>query len=132
LGLLPAYLGLIEGGLSFEAWSSTTLLDTEANHLFAVLEHRKAGNSAHHYLRRLHNYALHLGWLLAPVMADAAWPPILDIINWQGPSAYTGDSTHQIDLGSGALAFFAANPGDLADDMHPIRQGINFCLVFYS
>lgn len=53
-----------------------TLLDTEADHLFAVLEHKKAGNSAHHYLRRLHNYALHLGWLLAPVMADAAWPAI--------------------------------------------------------
>jgi integrase len=54
----------------------TSLLDTEAGHLFAVLEHRRAGNSTHHYLRRLHNYALHLGWLLAPVMADAAWPQI--------------------------------------------------------
>src|SRR5271163_4039577 len=50
------------------------LLDTEAAHLLAVLEHERAGNSAHHYLRRLHNYALHLGWLLMPVMADAAWP----------------------------------------------------------
>ena len=50
------------------------LLDTEADHLFAVLEHKKSGNAAHHYLRRIHNYALHLGWLLAPVMADAAWP----------------------------------------------------------
>jgi autotransporter-associated beta strand protein len=39
---------------------------------------------------------------------------VLDVINWQGPSTYTGDSTHQINLGSGALAFFAANPGDLA------------------
>ena len=51
-----------------------TLLDTEAGHLLAVLEHERAGNSTHHYLRRLHNYALHLGWLLLPVMADAAWP----------------------------------------------------------
>ena len=39
-------------------------------------EHERAGNSAHHYLRRLHNYALHLGWLLMPVMADAAWPEV--------------------------------------------------------
>jgi len=53
-----------------------TLLDTEAAHLLAVLEHERAGNSAHHYLRRLHNYALHLGWLLMPVMADAAWPEV--------------------------------------------------------
>ena len=52
------------------------LIDTAAEHLFAVLEHQKAGNSTHHYLRRLHNFALHLGWLLAPVMAEAAWPAI--------------------------------------------------------
>jgi integrase len=52
------------------------LLDTEADHLFSVLEHKKAGNAAHHYMRRIHNYALHLGWLLAPVMAEAAWPPV--------------------------------------------------------
>jgi hypothetical protein len=52
------------------------LMDTEAAHLLAVLEHERAGNSAHHYLRRLHNYALHLGWLLMPVMAAAAWPEV--------------------------------------------------------
>ena len=51
-------------------------MDTEAGHLLAVLQHRRAGNSTHHYLRRLHNYALHLGWLLMPVMAEAAWPEI--------------------------------------------------------
>ena len=49
---------------------------TQIDHLFAVLEHKKSGNAAHHYLRRIHNYALHLGWLLAPVMADAAWPAV--------------------------------------------------------
>ena len=48
------------------------LLDTEADHLSAVFDHKKSGNAAHHYLRRIHNYALPLGWLLAPVMADAA------------------------------------------------------------
>jgi len=55
---------------------SIALMDTEAGHLLAVLEHKRAGNSTHHYLRRLHNYALHLGWLLTPVMADAAWPEV--------------------------------------------------------
>ena len=29
------------------------LIDTSAEHLFAVLEHKKSGNSTHHYLRRL-------------------------------------------------------------------------------
>ena len=55
---------------------SLALMDTEAGHLLAVLGHKRAGNSTHHYLRRLHNYALHLGWLLTPVMADAAWPEV--------------------------------------------------------
>jgi integrase len=60
----------------FALLRSITLMDTEAGHLLAVLQHERAGNSAHHYLRRLHNYALHLGWLLMPVMADAAWPEV--------------------------------------------------------
>jgi hypothetical protein len=51
------------------------LIDTEADHLFAVLEHKKAGNAAHHYLRRIHNYAMNLGWLLAPVMAEVVLGP---------------------------------------------------------
>jgi integrase len=60
----------------FAMLRTLALLETEAIHLLAVLEHRQAGNSTHHYLRRIHNYALHLGWLLAPVMAEAAWPTI--------------------------------------------------------
>lgn len=60
----------------FAMFRTLTLMDTEAIHLLAVLEHRQAGNSTHHYMRRLHNYALHLGWLLIPVMADAAWPQV--------------------------------------------------------
>jgi len=55
-------------------YPNAKIVDLKGLHLFGVLEHRKAGNSTHHYLRRLHNYALHLGWLLAPVMADVAWP----------------------------------------------------------
>lgn len=60
----------------FASFRTLTLFDTEAIHLLTVLEHKQAGNSTNHYLRRIHNYALHLGWLLSPVMADAAWPEI--------------------------------------------------------
>jgi integrase len=60
----------------FALLRGVTLMDTKAAHLLAVLQHERTGNSAHHYLRRLHNYALHLGWLLMPVMADAAWPEV--------------------------------------------------------
>jgi len=49
---------------------------TEANHLLAVLDHKKAGVSTNVWLRILHNRALDLGWLLAPVMAKRAWPKI--------------------------------------------------------
>src|SRR5476651_33178 len=38
----------------FATFRSLTLLDTEAGHLLVVLEHERAGNSTHHYLRRLH------------------------------------------------------------------------------
>ena len=58
----------------FAMYRTLTLMDTEAIHLLAVLEHKQAGNSTHHYMRPFHNYAIHLGWLLTPVMADAAWP----------------------------------------------------------
>ena len=60
----------------FASFRTLTLFDTEAIHLLTVLEHEQADNSTNHYLRRIHNYALHLGWLLSPVIADAAWPEI--------------------------------------------------------
>jgi integrase len=60
----------------FAILRTVKLVDTEAIHLLTVIEHKKAGNSTLHYLRRLHNFSLHLGWLLAPVMADAVWPTI--------------------------------------------------------
>jgi integrase len=60
----------------FAILRTVKLVDTEAIHLLTIIEHKKAGNSTLHYLRRLHNFALHLGWLLAPVMAEAAWPTV--------------------------------------------------------
>jgi integrase len=76
----------------FALLRGATLMDTEAGHLLAVLEHQRAGNSTNHYLRRLHNYALHLGWLLTPVMADAAWPEI----RRRKFTAITEDEHHRI------------------------------------
>lgn len=49
---------------------------TEASHLLAVLDHKKAEVSTNVWLRILHNRALDLGWLLAPVMPKRAWPKI--------------------------------------------------------
>ena len=49
---------------------------TEASHFLAVLDHKKAGVSTNVWLRILHNRALDLGWLLAPVMPKRAWPKV--------------------------------------------------------
>lgn len=49
---------------------------TEASHFLAILEHKKAGVSTNVWLRILHNRALDLGWLLAPVMPKRAWPKV--------------------------------------------------------
>ncbi len=52
------------------------IYQTEASHFLAILEHKKAGVSTNVWLRILHNRALDLGWLLAPVMPKRAWPKV--------------------------------------------------------
>ena len=52
------------------------LIETEASHLLAVLRHPRAGTSTNVWLRRLHHYAMDLGWLFAPVLARKAWPQV--------------------------------------------------------
>lgn len=47
---------------------------TTSDHLEKVLN--AGGVSANVYLRRLHNYALDMNWLLAPVIAKRAWPKV--------------------------------------------------------
>ncbi|HUA39137.1 MAG TPA: tyrosine-type recombinase/integrase [Candidatus Sulfopaludibacter sp.] len=49
-----------------------TLLETTPEDFFAVLENEQM--SVGHYLRRLHNLALNLGWLPVPVLAPKLWP----------------------------------------------------------
>ncbi len=38
---------------------------------------RAGGNATHHYLRRLHNLAVNLGWLAWPILANKAWPRLV-------------------------------------------------------
>src|SRR5437667_9049149 len=48
------------------------LVQTTAADLLAVLHAN--GNCVTHYLRRLHNLAVDLGWLAWPILAKRAWP----------------------------------------------------------
>jgi integrase len=52
------------------------LFETRSEDILAVLRHPRAGSSCNNYLRRLHNYALDLGWLMAPVLHRRQWPAI--------------------------------------------------------
>jgi hypothetical protein len=49
---------------------------TEAVHILAVLDHKKAGVSTNVWLRILHNRALDLGWLLTPALNKRLWPKV--------------------------------------------------------
>src|SRR5204863_8116152 len=50
------------------------LVQTTAADLLAI--NNANGNCVAHYLRRLHNLALDLGWLAWPILAKRAWPKI--------------------------------------------------------
>jgi integrase len=57
---------------SFDWLRNKKLVETAASDFLSVL---RAGNvSTHHYLRRLHNLAVGLGWLSHPVLAPKFWP----------------------------------------------------------
>jgi len=52
-----------------------TLLATTSDDLLTVI--RAGRNSTNHYMRRLHNLAVNLGWLAWPILAKRAWPKII-------------------------------------------------------
>ncbi len=60
----------------FQGLRKLPLLHTESSHFLAVLRHPRAGSSTQKWLRILHNRALDLGWILAPVMARRIWPKL--------------------------------------------------------
>jgi len=59
---------------SYDPIRSKPLVESTAEDLLAICHAH--GNSVGHYLRRLHNLALNLGWLAWPVLHKAAWPKI--------------------------------------------------------
>jgi integrase len=57
---------------AFDSLRHRKLLETNAEDFFAVLKNEQM--SVGHYLRRLHNLALNLGWLPVPVLIPKLWP----------------------------------------------------------
>jgi integrase len=57
---------------SFDALRQKKLLETTADDFFAVFKDGKV--SIVYFLKRLHNFALSLGWIALPVLAPYLWP----------------------------------------------------------
>ena len=50
----------------FQVIARLKVNETDASAFWAVLNHKKAGNSTNHYLRRLQNFAWGMRWLFEP------------------------------------------------------------------
>lgn len=50
------------------------LLETRADHFLAVLANNKSSTNV--YLRRIHNFALSMDWLLKPIIPRREWPKV--------------------------------------------------------
>jgi hypothetical protein len=60
---------------AYDPIRSKPLVQTTGADLLAIVHAN--GNCVAHYLRRLHNLALDLGWVPWPILAKRAWPKIL-------------------------------------------------------
>jgi integrase len=59
---------------AFNSLRKLPLVETRADDLKAVL--RRGTVSTNVYLRRLHNHAVNMRWLLEPVLVKKLWPPV--------------------------------------------------------
>ena len=57
---------------SFDGLRNKKLLETTADDFFAVFKQGKVAIT--YFLKRLHNFALSLGWIALPVVAPYLWP----------------------------------------------------------
>lgn len=58
----------------FDTLRNKVIVETTAEDLLTIIN--GAGNSIIHYLRRLHNLAVNLGWLPWPALPKGGWPKI--------------------------------------------------------
>jgi hypothetical protein len=60
----------------FKVLARIKVNETDATAFWAVLNHKRAGNSTNHYLRRMQNFAWGMRWLFEPVIPSPEWPKI--------------------------------------------------------
>lgn len=59
---------------AFDSIRNRVILETNAEHFLHVLENGTVSTNI--YLRRIHNFALDMGWLPWPVVPKKQWPPV--------------------------------------------------------
>ena len=59
----------------YHALRKLKVVETRAEHFLKILESKKPSTNA--YLRRIHNFALGMDWLLKPVLPRQEWPPVV-------------------------------------------------------
>jgi len=57
---------------AFDSLREKKLIETTVEEFLAVVNDRRVSTA--HFLKRVHNFALHLGWLTKPVLAPCFWP----------------------------------------------------------
>jgi integrase len=57
---------------SFDGLRNKKLMETTADDFFAVFKQNKV--AINEFLKRLHNFAVHLGWIAIPIVAPYLWP----------------------------------------------------------
>jgi hypothetical protein len=57
---------------SFDGIRNKKLMQTTADDFFAVFKQNQV--SINEFLKRLHNFAVHLGWIAIPIVAPYLWP----------------------------------------------------------
>ena len=60
---------------AFDLIRDKNLIATTSDDLLSAMRGKR--NSVNHYLRRLHNLAVNLGWLAWPILAKRAWPKVI-------------------------------------------------------
>ena len=75
---------------NFDGLRQLPLIETRSDHFLEVLEKGKVSSNV--YLRRIHNFALAMDWLLKPVIPKASWPKV----TFKTKRAVTTDEHHRI------------------------------------
>lgn len=75
---------------SFDPLRNLTLVETRADHFLKALANHKSSTNV--YLRRIHNFALAMDWLLKPVIPRREWPKV----NYRKKRAITADEHARI------------------------------------